>query len=131
MGLTGVQALPPEVKVKWRYPRPPHREHVRHVFVHPDDPRILHVCLEHGGIIRSFGSFNPATPNVSPFGVILTANANQPGRTATVNNSGTISGLLGMLANLSLESPSVSTRVISIMANRSTSSPRLPSYANI
>jgi hypothetical protein len=27
---------------------------VRHIFVHPDDPKILHVCLEHGGIIRSF-----------------------------------------------------------------------------
>jgi photosystem II stability/assembly factor-like uncharacterized protein len=52
--LTGVQALPAEVKKNWRYPRPPHREHVRHVFVHPDAPNILHVCLEHGGIIRSF-----------------------------------------------------------------------------
>jgi photosystem II stability/assembly factor-like uncharacterized protein len=52
--LTGVQALPAEVKKHWSYPRPPHREHVRHVFVHPDDPSILHVCLEHGGIIRSF-----------------------------------------------------------------------------
>ncbi|MBM4262237.1 MAG: hypothetical protein FJ145_12510 [Deltaproteobacteria bacterium] len=52
--LTGVQALPAEVKKNWSYPRPPHREHVRHVFVHPDDPNILHVCLEHGGIIRSF-----------------------------------------------------------------------------
>ena len=52
--LTGVQDLPSQVKAKWSYPRPPHREHVRHIFVHPDDPKILHVCLEHGGIIRSF-----------------------------------------------------------------------------
>ena len=52
--LTGVQALPAEVKKNWSYPRPPHREHVRHVFVHPDDSSLLHVCLEHGGIIRSF-----------------------------------------------------------------------------
>jgi photosystem II stability/assembly factor-like uncharacterized protein len=52
--LTGVQALPPEVKKNWTFPRPPHREHVRHIFVHPDEPSILHVCLEHGGIIRSF-----------------------------------------------------------------------------
>jgi photosystem II stability/assembly factor-like uncharacterized protein len=51
--LTAVQALPPEVKKNWTYPRPPHREHVRHIFVHPDDPALLHVCLEHGGIIRS------------------------------------------------------------------------------
>ena len=52
--LSGVQNLPSEVKKHWSYPRPPHREHVRHIFVHPDDPRVLHVCLEHGGIIRSF-----------------------------------------------------------------------------
>ncbi|RYD45072.1 MAG: autotransporter domain-containing protein [Sphingomonadales bacterium] len=59
--------------------------------------------IDNEGTIRSTGTFNPATPNVSPFGVILTANANQPGRTATVNNSGTISGFLGLLANQSLE----------------------------
>jgi hypothetical protein len=52
--LTGVQELPSEVKKNWSYPRPPHREHVRHIFVHPGDPKILLVCLEHGGIIRSF-----------------------------------------------------------------------------
>ena len=51
--LAGVQALPAEVKKKWSYPRPPHREHVRHVFVHPDDCSLIYVCLEHGGIIRS------------------------------------------------------------------------------
>jgi photosystem II stability/assembly factor-like uncharacterized protein len=52
--LTGVQDLPAHVKAKWTYPQPPHREHVRHIFVHPDNPEILYVCLEHGGIIRSF-----------------------------------------------------------------------------
>ncbi len=52
--LTGVQELPPEVKKNWRFPRPPTREHVRHIFVQPDDPEKLLVCLEHGGIIRSF-----------------------------------------------------------------------------
>ncbi len=52
--LTGVQELPSEVKKNWRFPRPPHREHVRHIFVRPDDPKALLVCLEHGGIIRSF-----------------------------------------------------------------------------
>lgn len=59
--------------------------------------------IDNAGTIRSTGNFNPATPSVSPFGVILTANANQPGRTATVNNSGTIGGFLGLLANQSLE----------------------------
>jgi len=52
--LVGVQALPAEVKKHWRFPRPPHREHVRHIFVHPDEPNLLLVCLEHGGVIRSF-----------------------------------------------------------------------------
>ena len=52
--LIGVQALPAEVKKNWTFPRPPHREHVRHIFVQSDDPNILLVCLEHGGIIRSF-----------------------------------------------------------------------------
>jgi photosystem II stability/assembly factor-like uncharacterized protein len=52
--LTAIHALPPEVKKLWTYPVPPHREHVRHIFVHPDDPNLLHVCLEHGGVIRSF-----------------------------------------------------------------------------
>ena len=52
--LKGVQDLPSQVKAKWTYPQPPHREHVRHIFVHPDEPNVLHVCLEHGGIIRSF-----------------------------------------------------------------------------
>jgi photosystem II stability/assembly factor-like uncharacterized protein len=51
--LTGVHDLPDEVKKNWTFPRPPHREHVRHVFVHPSNPTILYVCLEHGGIIRS------------------------------------------------------------------------------
>lgn len=59
--------------------------------------------IDNAGIIRSTGNFNPATPTISPFGVVLTATANQPGRTATVNNSGTISGnLFGMLANQQL-----------------------------
>ncbi|MGH7886879.1 MAG: WD40/YVTN/BNR-like repeat-containing protein [Candidatus Binatia bacterium] len=52
--LTGVQALPAEVKKNWTFPRPPHREHVRHIFIHPEEPSFLLVCLEHGGIIRSF-----------------------------------------------------------------------------
>lgn len=50
--------------------------------------------IDNEGTIRSTGNFNPATPNVSPFGVILTSNANQPDRVATVNNSGMISGRL-------------------------------------
>jgi hypothetical protein len=46
--------MPEEVRQKWWTPYPPHTGHVRNVFIHPDDPRILYVCLEHGGVVRSF-----------------------------------------------------------------------------
>ena len=36
--LSALQDMPSEVRAKWTYPRPPHREHVRHIFVSPDDP---------------------------------------------------------------------------------------------
>jgi photosystem II stability/assembly factor-like uncharacterized protein len=52
--LTGIHDLPQDIKKQWTYPLPPHREHVRHIFVQPDDANLLHVCLEHGGVIRSF-----------------------------------------------------------------------------
>lgn len=52
--LSALLDLPEEVRKNWRYPQPPHREHVRHVFVHPEDPRWLYLCLEHGGVVRSF-----------------------------------------------------------------------------
>ena len=52
--LTALQELPSEVRAKWTYPRPPHREHVRHIFVSPDDTNAIYVCLEHGGIVRTF-----------------------------------------------------------------------------
>ncbi len=52
--LTALQDLPSEVRAQWTYPRPPHREHVRHIFVSPNDPGTLYVCLEHGGIVRTF-----------------------------------------------------------------------------
>lgn len=58
--------------------------------------------IDNSGTIRSTGTFNPATPNVSPFGIILTANASQPDRIATLNNSGTVTGFLGLLANQQL-----------------------------
>jgi hypothetical protein len=52
--LTALQALPPEVRKRWWTPYAPHTGHVRDVFVHPDDPRTLYLCLEHGGVVRSF-----------------------------------------------------------------------------
>ncbi len=52
--LSGLQALPEEARKKWWTPYPPGTGHVRNVFEHPDDPSILYVCLEHGGVVRSF-----------------------------------------------------------------------------
>ena len=45
--LSALQQLPQEVRAKWTYPRPPHREHVRHIFVSSNDPENIYVCLEH------------------------------------------------------------------------------------
>ncbi|HEY3118643.1 MAG TPA: hypothetical protein VGK54_18020 [Chloroflexota bacterium] len=52
--LTGLLDLPEDVKSNWWFPQPPHRGHVYHIFVHPENPNTLYVCLEHGGIVRSF-----------------------------------------------------------------------------
>jgi photosystem II stability/assembly factor-like uncharacterized protein len=54
--LDGMLDFPPEVKKKWDVP-PPYRgreeAHLRHIFVHPDDERLLFVLIEHGGVLRS------------------------------------------------------------------------------
>lgn len=60
--------------------------------------------VDNAGVIRSIGTFNPATPNVSPFGVILGATTEQTGRIATLNNSGIVEGFFGVLAGGSLSS---------------------------
>lgn len=51
--------------------------------------------IDNAGTIRSLNQ--QAAPGTSPFGVILTAAAGQEGREATLTNSGSISGLLGVL----------------------------------
>jgi photosystem II stability/assembly factor-like uncharacterized protein len=51
--LTGLLDLPEEVRQRWWFPRPPHQGHVRDIFIHPDDPNTIYLCLEHGGIVRS------------------------------------------------------------------------------
>ena len=60
--------------------------------------------IDNAGTIRSTGA--PAS-GVNPFGVILTANAQQSGRIATLDNSGRIEGFLGVLANASLASATI------------------------
>jgi hypothetical protein len=46
--------LPHEIKTKWIFPRPPHQGHVRHIFIDSQNPGIIYLALEHGGIVRSF-----------------------------------------------------------------------------
>ncbi|MPZ15033.1 MAG: hypothetical protein GEU73_11520 [Chloroflexi bacterium] len=45
--------MPEEIRQKWWSPVSG-VGHVRHVFVHPDDPNTIYLALEHGGIVRSF-----------------------------------------------------------------------------
>ena len=52
--LKSLPAMPESVREKWWTPYPPATGHVRNVFIHPADPNILYLCLEHGGVVRSF-----------------------------------------------------------------------------
>lgn len=69
------------------------------------------VLLSGGGTIDNAGtirSLNQQTaPGSSPFGVILSATEGQEGREATLTNSGSISGLLGMLVQGTLVSTTI------------------------
>ena len=56
--LRSIHDVPESVRKNWWYPQPPHYGHVRNIFVHPDDPTTLYLCLEHGGILRSFDRGN-------------------------------------------------------------------------
>jgi photosystem II stability/assembly factor-like uncharacterized protein len=42
------------VRKNWWYPQAPHHGHVRNIHIHPNDPKTIYLCLEHGGIVRSF-----------------------------------------------------------------------------
>ncbi|MPZ14994.1 MAG: hypothetical protein GEU73_11325 [Chloroflexi bacterium] len=52
--LSSLQEMPEDVRKHWWFPRPPHQGHVRNIFIHPDDPNVIYLCLEHGGIVRSY-----------------------------------------------------------------------------
>jgi hypothetical protein len=52
--LTGLQDFPEEVRFNWWGPQPPHQGHVANICIHPDDPNTIYLCLEHGGVVRSF-----------------------------------------------------------------------------
>jgi photosystem II stability/assembly factor-like uncharacterized protein len=46
--------LPEEVKRHWKSPQPQYQGHVRHIFIDPDNPQILYLSIEHGGVVRTF-----------------------------------------------------------------------------
>jgi len=50
--ILSLQELPEEIRRKWWSPVSG-VGHIRHIFVHADDPRIIYLSLEHGGIVRS------------------------------------------------------------------------------
>jgi photosystem II stability/assembly factor-like uncharacterized protein len=52
--LTTLQDFPEETRFAWWGPQPPHEGHVANIFIHPDDTNTIYLCLEHGGIVRSF-----------------------------------------------------------------------------
>jgi photosystem II stability/assembly factor-like uncharacterized protein len=37
----------------WWFPVPPHQGHILGMFIHPDDPNLLLMAIEHGGVARS------------------------------------------------------------------------------
>jgi hypothetical protein len=54
--LDGMLDFSPDVKKKWGVPaqlRGIEHPHVRHIFLHPDDPNLMWVLLEHGGNLLS------------------------------------------------------------------------------
>ncbi len=52
--IAALKKLPQSVRKNWWYPQAPHHGHVRNIHIHPDDPQTIYLCLEHGGIVRSF-----------------------------------------------------------------------------
>jgi photosystem II stability/assembly factor-like uncharacterized protein len=52
--ITPLQSLPHKVRKNWWYPQAPHHGHVRNIHVHPANSNTIYLCLEHGGIVRSF-----------------------------------------------------------------------------
>jgi hypothetical protein len=45
--------MPEEIRQKWWSPVSG-VGHIRHIFVHAGDPKIIYLALEHGGVVRSF-----------------------------------------------------------------------------
>ena len=60
---TALRALPDEIRKKWWTPYPPNLGHVITIYIHPDDANMIYLCLEHGGILRSFDRGMPEEVN--------------------------------------------------------------------
>jgi photosystem II stability/assembly factor-like uncharacterized protein len=52
--LATLQDFPEDVRLTWWGPNPPHVGHVAWIFIHPEDANTIYLCLEHGGVVRSF-----------------------------------------------------------------------------
>lgn len=52
--VSALKKLPQTVRKNWWYPQAPHHGHVRNIHVHADNAAAIYLCLEHGGIVRSF-----------------------------------------------------------------------------
>jgi photosystem II stability/assembly factor-like uncharacterized protein len=52
--VTTLQDVPETARKNWWFPQPPHNGHIRNIFIHPDNASIIYLCIEHGGIVRSF-----------------------------------------------------------------------------
>jgi photosystem II stability/assembly factor-like uncharacterized protein len=79
--ITALKSLPQSVRKNWWYPQPPHHGHVRNIHVHPENSRALYLCLEHGGIVRSFNggeSWEDVSKGIDYLDIHVIANA--PGR---------------------------------------------------
>jgi hypothetical protein len=46
--------LPEKIKRNWVSPQPNHAGHIRDIHIDRNDPQLLYLSIEHGGIVRSF-----------------------------------------------------------------------------
>ena len=52
--IAALHDLPQSVRKNWWFPQPPHQGHIRNIHIHPADSDTIYLCIEHGGILRSF-----------------------------------------------------------------------------
>ena len=79
--ITALKELPYAVRKNWWYPQPPHHGHVRNIHIHPNNPKTIYLCLEHGGIVRSFNggeSWEDVSKGIDYLDIHVIANS--PGR---------------------------------------------------